>query len=119
MKILGIETSCDETAAAVVEDGRTVLSNAVRTQIPLHALYGGGQHLCGAADSRKIYASAVAQCVKGPGAHAAFANDGPHLIASDDLGHIGLLACGCGGACGSHPPFAGGTVPDHDWAAVI
>ena len=41
MKILGIETSCDETAAAVVEDGRTVLSNAVRTQIPLHALYGG------------------------------------------------------------------------------
>ena len=40
MKILGIETSCDETAA-VVEDGRTVLSNAVRTQIPLHAVYGG------------------------------------------------------------------------------
>ena len=40
-RILAIETSCDETAAAVVEDGRKVLSNAVYTQIPLHAPYGG------------------------------------------------------------------------------
>ncbi|MDD6021967.1 MAG: tRNA (adenosine(37)-N6)-threonylcarbamoyltransferase complex transferase subunit TsaD [Oscillospiraceae bacterium] len=41
MKILGIESSCDETAAAVVENGRTVLSNAVATQIEEHKLYGG------------------------------------------------------------------------------
>lgn len=41
MNILGIETSCDETAAAVVKDGRTVLSNVVYTQIPLHKPYGG------------------------------------------------------------------------------
>jgi N6-L-threonylcarbamoyladenine synthase len=41
MKILGIETSCDETAAAVVEDGRTVLSNAVYSQIAKHRPYGG------------------------------------------------------------------------------
>ncbi|MCR5413757.1 MAG: tRNA (adenosine(37)-N6)-threonylcarbamoyltransferase complex transferase subunit TsaD [Kiritimatiellae bacterium] len=41
MNILGIETSCDETAAAVVKDGREVLSNAVYTQIPLHQPYGG------------------------------------------------------------------------------
>jgi N6-L-threonylcarbamoyladenine synthase len=41
MKILGIDTSCDETAAAVVEDGRTVLSNVVATQIPFHAEYEG------------------------------------------------------------------------------
>ncbi len=41
MNILGIETSCDETAAAVVKDGRTVLSNVVYTQIPLHRPYGG------------------------------------------------------------------------------
>lgn len=40
-RILSIETSCDETAAAVVEDGRRVLSNAVHTQIPLHVPYGG------------------------------------------------------------------------------
>lgn len=40
-RILGIETSCDETAAAVVEDGRTILSNAIASQIDLHAQYGG------------------------------------------------------------------------------
>lgn len=41
MKILAIETSCDETAAAVVQNGRSVLSNAVASQISLHRLYGG------------------------------------------------------------------------------
>ena len=40
-RILAIETSCDETAAAIVEDGRRVCSNAVHTQIPLHQRYGG------------------------------------------------------------------------------
>jgi len=39
--ILGIETSCDETAAAVVEDGRVVRSQVVATQVALHAAYGG------------------------------------------------------------------------------
>ena len=39
--ILGIETSCDETGAAVVEDGETILSNVVASQIDLHAQYGG------------------------------------------------------------------------------
>ena len=41
MKILGIESSCDETAAAVVEDGRVVLSNIVASQVEEHRLYGG------------------------------------------------------------------------------
>lgn len=41
MKILGIESSCDETAASVVEDGRRVLSNIVASQAEVHALYGG------------------------------------------------------------------------------
>ncbi|WP_372808069.1 tRNA (adenosine(37)-N6)-threonylcarbamoyltransferase complex transferase subunit TsaD [Pontiella sp.] len=41
MKILGIESSCDETAAAVVEDGRKVLSNAIYSQIAKHRPYGG------------------------------------------------------------------------------
>lgn len=41
MKILGIETSCDETAAAVVEDGKRILSNIVATQIPFHKMYMG------------------------------------------------------------------------------
>ncbi|AHB42205.1 Metalloendopeptidase, glycoprotease family [Candidatus Saccharibacteria bacterium RAAC3_TM7_1] len=41
MKILGIESSCDETAAAVVEDGQRLLSNVVHSQIDIHAQYGG------------------------------------------------------------------------------
>ncbi|MCD6396595.1 MAG: tRNA (adenosine(37)-N6)-threonylcarbamoyltransferase complex transferase subunit TsaD [Spirochaetaceae bacterium] len=41
MKILGIETSCDECAASVVEDGKHVLSNIVATQIELHKMYNG------------------------------------------------------------------------------
>ena len=41
MKILAVESSCDETAIAVVEDGRTVLSNCVNSQIEMHTIYGG------------------------------------------------------------------------------
>ena len=41
MKILGIESSCDETAAAVVENGNKILSNVVVSQIDIHAAYGG------------------------------------------------------------------------------
>jgi N6-L-threonylcarbamoyladenine synthase len=40
-RILGIETSCDETAAAIVEDGRLILSSVVASQVDLHAKYGG------------------------------------------------------------------------------
>ena len=39
--ILAIESSCDETAAAVVRNGREVLSNVISSQIDLHKLYGG------------------------------------------------------------------------------
>lgn len=39
--ILALESSCDETAAAVVQDGRRVLSSVIASQIPLHAMYGG------------------------------------------------------------------------------
>ena len=41
MKILGIESSCDETAAGIVNDGGMVLSNVISTQIDIHARYGG------------------------------------------------------------------------------
>ncbi len=41
VKILGIESSCDETAASVVVNGRRVLSNVIYTQVPIHTLYGG------------------------------------------------------------------------------
>ncbi len=41
MKILAFESTCDETAAAVVEDGRRILSDRIRSQAQLHAVYGG------------------------------------------------------------------------------
>ena len=41
MIILGIESSCDETAAAVMEDDTTLLSTVVNTQIDIHGKYGG------------------------------------------------------------------------------
>ena len=40
-RILAVESSCDETAIAIVENGRTVRANAIATQIDVHALYGG------------------------------------------------------------------------------
>src|SRR3954449_10066702 len=41
MLVLGLETSCDETAAAVLEDGRRILSDVVYTQIDIHRRWGG------------------------------------------------------------------------------
>jgi N6-L-threonylcarbamoyladenine synthase len=40
-RILGIESSCDETAAAIVADGTRILSNVVSSQVDIHAKYGG------------------------------------------------------------------------------
>ena len=41
MYILGIESSCDETAASIVKDGREIISNIVYSQVEEHGLYGG------------------------------------------------------------------------------
>ena len=41
LRILALESSCDETAAAVIENGRTILSNVIFSQVDVHALYGG------------------------------------------------------------------------------
>lgn len=67
MKILGIESSCDETAASVVEDGRTVLSNIVASQIDEQKLYGGvvpeiasrrhAENICGVVKEALEYAN--------------------------------------------------------------
>ena len=62
--ILGIESSCDETAAAVVKNGRVVLSNVISSQIDLHTLYGGDvykrQEYRGRADGENLAARAGA-----------------------------------------------------------
>lgn len=54
VKILAIESSCDETAAAVVVNGREVRSNVISSQIALHTLYGGvGAGDCGRVNTLK------------------------------------------------------------------
>ena len=66
-RILAIETSCDETAAAVVENGRTVLSSAVYTQIPLHVPYGGVVPEIASRSHVQKIGSVVASALEGAG----------------------------------------------------
>ncbi|MFH2104836.1 MAG: tRNA (adenosine(37)-N6)-threonylcarbamoyltransferase complex transferase subunit TsaD [Parcubacteria group bacterium] len=64
MLILGLETSCDETAAAIVENGRFVLSNIVSSQTELHAPYGGVVPEVAARDHVKSIVPIVDQALK-------------------------------------------------------
>jgi N6-L-threonylcarbamoyladenine synthase len=88
MRILAIETSCDETAAAVVEDGRHLLSNVVATQIELHRRYGGvfpevasRQHVLAI---QPVIRQALEEAAIGPDAplHAVAVTSGPGLAGS-------------------------------------
>ena len=79
MNIIGIETSCDETAAAVVKDGREVLSNVVYTQIPLHQPYGGVvPEIASRAHIEKI-TQVVGDAMKGQSIDAVAVTYGPGL----------------------------------------
>jgi len=64
MLILGIETSCDETAAAVVRDGRDVLSNAVASQEALHARFGGVVPELASRAHLEVIADVIAQALQ-------------------------------------------------------
>jgi N6-L-threonylcarbamoyladenine synthase len=87
MKVLAIETSCDETAAAVVEDGRRILSSVVSSQAAEHARFGGvvpevasRAHL---ALLTPVVASALDEAgLRGPDLDAVAATIGPGLIGS-------------------------------------
>ena len=87
MRILGIETSCDETAASVVEDGRHTLSNVIGSQVEMHARYGGivpemasRQHILA---MLPIYRETLAQAGIAPGSLDAVAvTVGPGLAGS-------------------------------------
>ena len=83
MDILGIETSCDETACALVRDGREVASSVVYTQIPLHQPYGGVvPEVASRAHIEKI-SGVVAEAMKGCGRIDAVAvTYGPGLASS-------------------------------------
>ena len=97
MKILAIESSCDETAAAVVEDGRTVLSSVVYTQVALHAQYGGVvPEIASRKHVEKV--SAVAQQALAEAALAPEEIDGVAVTYAPGL--IGALLTGIGFAKG-------------------
>jgi len=86
-RILGIETSCDETAAAVVADGRDVLSSVVSSQIDLHARFGGVVPEIASRAHVELLTPVVAEALveaglDGDGVDAVAATVGPGLIGS-------------------------------------
>ena len=94
MRILGIETSCDETAASVVTDGRVVDSSIVSSQIDLHIPYGGVvPEIAGRAHVQRINQvirealTAAGSNERGDGIDAVACTIGPGLI--------GALLIGC------------------------
>jgi N6-L-threonylcarbamoyladenine synthase len=87
VKVLAIETSCDETAAAVVEDGRNVLSSVVSSQVDLHARFGGVVPEVAGRAHLELLTPVVAQALleagtDGSGLDAVAATIGPGLIGS-------------------------------------
>lgn len=91
MKILGIESSCDETAAAVVEDGRILLSNVVASQIDIHAVYGGVVPEI----ASRAHTEAIVGVVESALAHANLTMDDIDAIAVTNApGLIGALLTG-------------------------
>ncbi len=87
MLILGIETSCDETAAAVVADGETVVSSVVSSQVDIHARYGGVVPEVASRAHVELLVPVVAQAlveagVEGRDLDAVAATVGPGLVGS-------------------------------------
>jgi len=85
--ILGIETSCDETAASVVVDGSSVLSSVVSSQVDLHARFGGVVPEIASRAHTELITPVVAQALveagrKGPELSAVAATYGPGLVGS-------------------------------------
>ena len=84
INILAIESSCDETAAAVVHNGRKVLSNIISSQIDLHKLYGG---VVPEIASRK-HIEKINQVIE-----QALSDAGVTLDDLDAIGEIGRASC--------------------------
>jgi len=87
VKVLAIETSCDETAAAVVEDGRRVLSSVVSSQTDIHADFGGVVPEIASRAHLELFAPVVAQALSRAATapaelSAVAATIGPGLIGS-------------------------------------
>jgi N6-L-threonylcarbamoyladenine synthase len=85
MVILGIESSCDETAAAVVENGTTILSSVVASQMTMHAKYGGVVPELASREHLRAIVPAVRMALEQSGAthlDAVAVTQGPGLIGS-------------------------------------
>ncbi|MDT3701318.1 MAG: tRNA (adenosine(37)-N6)-threonylcarbamoyltransferase complex transferase subunit TsaD [Thermincola sp.] len=83
--ILGIETSCDETSAAVVADGRTIMSNVIASQIPVHQKYGGVVPEIASRKHVELITSVIAEALDEAGTtfqdiHAVAVTYGPGLV---------------------------------------
>lgn len=82
MKILAIESSCDETAAAVVEDGVNVRSNVIASSAAMHAKYGGIVPEVAAREQLKVIIPTITEATKGLLYDAIAVSVGPGLIGS-------------------------------------
>ncbi|HLW45438.1 MAG TPA: tRNA (adenosine(37)-N6)-threonylcarbamoyltransferase complex transferase subunit TsaD, partial [Acidimicrobiales bacterium] len=130
MNILGIETSCDETAAAVVSEGRVVKSSVVSSQIDLHARYGGVVPEIAGRAHVELLVPAVEEAMARAGLErpdAVAATYGPGLVGSLLVG----LSAAKGLAMSWDVPFVGVNhleghlfapvieVPDLEWPLVV
>jgi N6-L-threonylcarbamoyladenine synthase len=106
MNILGIETSCDETSAAVVQDGARILSNVVSSQVDLHRPYGGVVPELASRNHLELIDSVIAEALNRAGMRidgidVIAATYGPGLASSLLIG----LNCGKGIAFAAGKPF--------------
>ena len=101
MKILGIETSCDETSAAVVQDGAEILSNVISSQIELHRPYGGVVPELASRNHLQLIDEVIRQALDGHDFDAVAATYGPGLASSLLIG----LNAGKGIAFAAGKPF--------------
>lgn len=103
MNVLGIETSCDETAAAVVADGTRILSNVVSSQIDLHRPYGGVVPELASRNHLQLIDAVVREAVAGHDYDAVAATYAPGLASSLLIG----LNAAKGIAFATGKPFIG------------
>jgi N6-L-threonylcarbamoyladenine synthase len=112
-RVLGIETSCDETAAAVVEDGQVVVSSVVSSQVDLHAAYGGVVPEVASRAHTELIVPVVAEALARAGLDAAGRGEAPidAVAATVGPGLVGALLVGVSAAksyaMGWQVPFVG------------
>jgi N6-L-threonylcarbamoyladenine synthase len=101
VNILGIETSCDETSAAVVQDGTRILTNVVSSQVELHRPYGGVVPELASRNHLQLIDEVIRQALAGHDFDAVAATYGPGLASSLLIG----LNAGKGIAFAAGKPF--------------